>query len=111
MAFHFKKKAVASNQISVYSGMRWKNGNRAAWQQSRTRRERGIGAVEWIKVVGEAAFLLAVERRRAPGGAVTPLKAAKLSKSNGALPAVRTAPGSTGVGRAGGIQAHPEGIM
>ena len=55
------------------------------------------------------------ERRRScrplsdgePRWGITPWKAVGLSKSNGALPAVRAAPGS-GIGRAAGTQAQPE---
>jgi len=45
-----------------------------------------------------------------PRRGITPRKVVELSKSNGALPAVRTAPALTGVGRTAGAQAQPEGV-
>src|ERR1035438_7342614 len=79
----------------------------ALTQQSRNYRGTGIGGVERIGTVREVAFRLADERREPQVGG-TPRRAVGLSKSNGALPAVRAASGSTGVGRAAGTQAQPE---
>src|SRR5208283_2777895 len=60
---------------------------------------------------GRQRSLPTVERRRAPGGEFTPQNATELSKSGGVLRAVRTAPGSTGVGRVAGPQTQPEVIQ